>query len=610
MSMPDPTLPRLPLPARLSWRPPSGHWPWTLVWLAVTAWLVNATWLSWGHLIIDTGVTMYTPWALASGKLLYRDFFYPAGPITPYFHALLYWLFEPHLYLLYASGLVTCVLSGLLIQRLAARHLPPWLGAFVALIFVIKNGFGYYVKDNIFNYIAPYSYTTIHGMLFCLAALWFHGRHLETRGVRHRALALGFLCLTLLTRIELGGYLALAMGFGTLLDAPRGGEGRRQLLREAGLLSLPILAAAAVYFVLLAGARESLFWETFASLASGYDFSKDPTGFYAQAFGYVDAGKNIREIFLSAAATLGAGLLFGAAGAIMGTRVGRGRTAAASLAWSGLAAACGWLGYQSHQIVAFRLAIKYLPLLATILVFFYVWRSRNSEGAERRDAVMLATLAFFSLLAVLRILLRTKYGFNGFSLTVPGLILSQVFLLRELPAMLPQASFRPYVRLGFVIHGLLVAFTLHANTLRAVSWHTIEVQSPRGTMLVKDSPRMRCLDQLIDLLGRRPGEKAELVVFPEGVGINFLTGMANPLYLNMYLPYDLASPDAVDLVIQQMEETRPEYVIQVLVNVRMFGKEGFGVDYGLPIVDYLEKNYSLVHYVPDACMLLRRNDRM
>ncbi|MHB8834603.1 MAG: hypothetical protein ACYC9Y_02710 [Candidatus Methylomirabilia bacterium] len=589
--------------------PPRRHWPWALVWLAAVAWLVSATWLRWGNLVIDTGVDMYTPWALMSGKVLYRDLFYPFGPFTPYFHALLYVLFKPHLYLLFASGLVTGVLTGWLIQRLAARHLSPRLGAFVALVFVLANAFGYYAINNIFNYLAPYSYTAIHSMLFCLAALWFHGRHLETRRARHRNLALGFLFLALVTRYEIGGILAVALGFGVLLDKPPGGTGR-WLLRETALLSLPLIAAAAVYLLFFTASRESGFWEAFLGLFSAHDFAEHPGGFYAWALGVDRPGENLRGIALSAVATLGSGMFLGAAVACL-ARLKRRPHSATALGWIGLAVGFGWCGIRANQIVATDLAIKYLPLLAAGLVCFYAWRARRSSGMRRRDAVMLATLALFSFLALLRILLRTDFNFYGFYLSVPGLILSQVFFLREIPAILPWTTFRRFIRIGFVLHGLLVALTLqgYAQDARR-NLLTLEVRSERGNMRVIDAPPMRCLGHLIDLLSNRPGPKPELVVFPEGVGVNFLTGLENPLYLNIYLPFDLAPAGTIDSIIRQMELKKPEYVIEVERTVVEFGSKGFAADYGLPIRNYLERTYSLVYFEPQACVLLRRKDNV
>lgn len=584
--------------------------PWALIWLAAIACLVGATWLRWGNLVIDSGVEMYTPWALMSGKVLYRDLFYPFGPFTPYFHALLFGLFKPHLYLLFASGLVTCVLTAWLIQRLSARHLPPQLGALVALVFVLANAFGYYSLNNIFNYIAPYSYTAIHSMLFCLAALWFHGRHLETRRFPLRALAFGFLFLALVTRYEIGLMLVVAMGFGALLEEPPGGAGRRRLLRVTGLLSIPLLAAAAVYFLFFTAARGSGFWEAFVGLFSAHDFSGGPDGFYSWALGIDQPGESFRGIALSAIATVGSGTLFGAAVACL-SRLKSRLNPAVALGCLGLAAGFGWLGIQSHRIVIPHLAIRYLPLLAAALVFFYAWRARRSTGFRRRDAVMLATLALFSFLALLRVLLRTDFNFYGFYLTVPGLILSQVFFLRELPAILPWTTIRRSVRIGFVLHGLLMAFTLQGYAQEARrELLTLEVRSVRGNMRVIDAPPMRCLSRLIDLLNNRPDPKAGLVVLPEGVGVNFLAGLENPLYLNIYLPFDLAPAGTIDSIIRQMELRKPEYVIEVERTVTEFGSKGFAADYGRPIRDYLERTYSLVHHEPQACLLLRRKESL
>lgn len=203
-------------------------------------------------------------------------------------------------------------------------------------------------------------------------------------------------------------------------------------------------------------------------------------------------------------------------------------------------------------------------------------------------------------------ILNTDFGFYSFSLTVPGLILSEVFLLRELPSALPWPALGRHVRRGFVLHGLLVAATLQIGALKVASLRTLEVKSARGAIRVADRARERCVSRLIGSLGSAPGPKPGLVVFPEGVGINFLAGMQNPLSLLTYLPLDLAPPGAIDSVIRQMELTKPEYVIEVQRNTSGYGKAGFDADYGLPLVEYLERAYSVVSFEPNACLLLER----
>jgi hypothetical protein len=56
------------------------------------------TWATWGDIQIDCGREIYVPLEILRGKLIYRDIFYPYGPLAPYAGALLIAVFGPHLF--------------------------------------------------------------------------------------------------------------------------------------------------------------------------------------------------------------------------------------------------------------------------------------------------------------------------------------------------------------------------------------------------------------------------------------------------------------------------------------------------------------------------------
>ena len=70
-----------------------------------------------------------------------------------------------------------------------------------------------------------------------------------------------------------------------------------------------------------------------------------------------------------------------------------------------------------------------------------------------------------------------------------------------------------------------------------------------------------------------------LVVFPEGLAINYLSGVDNPLAFHTFTPIEAAAPEMERAILRQMEERKPELVAIVTRDVREFGYQGFGVDY-------------------------------
>src|ERR1700732_3610451 len=77
----------------------------------ILAWL---TWAHWGNIQVDCGRELYVPAEILRGKLLYRDLWYPYGPLEPYLAAALLGLFGQYLNVFYLFGLTLATVCALL----------------------------------------------------------------------------------------------------------------------------------------------------------------------------------------------------------------------------------------------------------------------------------------------------------------------------------------------------------------------------------------------------------------------------------------------------------------------------------------------------------------
>ncbi|MFH1743396.1 MAG: glycosyltransferase family 39 protein, partial [bacterium] len=126
------------------------------------------TWGHWGNLRIDIGRELYVPSSLLHGKLLYRDLWYPYGPLTPYLQALLYRLFGLHWNVLYLFGLAITLSCALLLFVISRRFVSATAAFLVSFCFLMQ-GF----RPHLFNYIVPYGHAATIGSLLGLACLYF-----------------------------------------------------------------------------------------------------------------------------------------------------------------------------------------------------------------------------------------------------------------------------------------------------------------------------------------------------------------------------------------------------------------------------------------------------
>ena len=128
--------------------------------------MLAASWQRWTQPLLDHGREMNLPTRILAGEQLYSDVQFLYGPLAPYLNALLYGVFGVHLATLRVSGALCAILILLLIYWLARRLMSVWEAALTTgLVLVICA-----IKSTA-NYISPYAYAALYGLLAALGSL-------------------------------------------------------------------------------------------------------------------------------------------------------------------------------------------------------------------------------------------------------------------------------------------------------------------------------------------------------------------------------------------------------------------------------------------------------
>jgi len=139
------------------------------------------TWRKWPDLLVDFGEQLYLPWRLASGDVLYRDVMYlTAGPLSQYYHALLFKLFGVTLLTLVISNLAIGLGLLVLIYRRFLACSDAWTAATICLAVSLVFAFCQYSDIGNFNYITPYCHEVWHGLALSIVALAVLSRWLDS----------------------------------------------------------------------------------------------------------------------------------------------------------------------------------------------------------------------------------------------------------------------------------------------------------------------------------------------------------------------------------------------------------------------------------------------
>jgi hypothetical protein len=84
-----------------------------------------------------------------------------------------------------------------------------------------------------------------------------------------------------------------------------------------------------------------------------------------------------------------------------------------------------------------------------------------------------------------------------------------------------------------------------------------------------------------------------MVVFPEGISLNYFTGTRNPIAYDNFIPPEITSLATERRMVAELEKTPPEYVLLLQRNLEAFGKEQFGKDYAVLLWNWVTQNYTV-----------------
>jgi hypothetical protein len=201
-------------------------------------------------------------------------------------------------------------------------------------------------------------------------------------------------------------------------------------------------------------------------------------------------------------------------------------------------------------------------------------------GFRNRQSPLLYYAAF-SIATTMRVPLNTTPEWYGFALVVPLYALAAYVLFVDLPERGVAARWWIAIIAAICIRDLWQQHERYA--LKQFAIHT-----PRGTLYDVNPDRAAVI---ADLLAALSGET--LVVLPEGVSINYLSGRPTPLTYYMFTPPETAAAPVEQAVMGEFKARPPDEVVILSRDVSEYGFRGFGVDYNVALSDYLKQDYKL-----------------
>lgn len=103
-------------------------------------------------------------------------------------------------------------------------------------------------------------------------------------------------------------------------------------------------------------------------------------------------------------------------------------------------------------------------------------------------------------------------------------------------------------------------------------------------------------NRLIEYINKNTGKNDKIVIFPEGMTINFLTDRKADDFYNSLLPLYTESLGE-DKIIEHYKIQQPEYIIFNNLNMKDYYFNYICQDYALDFCGYVQENYNLEHVI-------------
>lgn len=576
--------------------------------------MLQWTWGTWPDILVDFGRELYVPWQLSQGQSLYRDIASFNGPLSPYVNALIFKVFGVSLRVLVLWNIVVTVALTALLHH-AIRQVSSWWTATAAcLVFVLLFACGQYAFIGNYNYICPYSHEIVHGVtlsILGLALLWQaprRGRLMILLG----GLAVG---LTFLTKVEvfLAAAVTAAITLASMVWVQR--SPLAEALKSGGTFLAGALVPPAAAFALLSLAMPAsvAFHGLTASLLQIGNSELSRLVFYRQVMGTDDIRGNLGLIVRYACCV---GIFLGSLAAIAGACRGPSRKYWALAA--GLGATVGtalWFCWKQRLVVTGWLLLpRPLPLAMLgigVVLLAQLLRLRDRPMLAQRRVRQLSLVVLAGLLMA-KLILSVGLMHYGFALAMPAVLIVVVILLEWIPNRLHRAG---RAGLVFAVPALAALAAVVAIYLDVQSMYRrgkiVSVPDPRGGVILTDVQRGQQVNEVVHELSvvSKPGQT--LAVLPEGVMINYLSGMSNPTtYINFMPPEFIVF--GRDAMARAFREHPPEFVVLLPRDVREYGYRQFGLDYGQELFAWIGANYREIwrlqpHGQEQARLLARVN---
>lgn len=507
------------------------------------------------NILIDFGREVYYPQRILEGKVLYKDLFVIYGPFAYLFNALLYKIFGTNISSLYLTGICTSflIISG--IYFTAGKFLSKFL-SFAVGIFTISVGL---ISCMLHNYFFPYSWAMLYGAVCFIYSVLFLIKYKQQNKNSYLYLSslLGGVCIS--CKYEFAVFSLLLFIYLIYNCRYDWKTGLKSIL---AFCSVPVLCTGTL---LIQGLRIS-------NLIYAYNDIKSITNTETLKYFYERVGIYFNPkiipillktfiYFLISIGILCAGKFLSAKNKFL----------------SILVTIIGVIVSFVCFLFTRNTAFSFLPILFTVTVLLSI------NNIKKNVALIILAVSALS------VCFKSFFGFIifGYSTYIfPSVVTAFLAVVFSRLDKKYMNVFALYLILFSIINFFYAPFLSGLNS---------KITTSKGYFYT-NKLYANAANDVIDFIANNTDKDDKIVIFPEGLTINFLTDRKGDDYYNSMLPLYIES-FGEKRIVEHFEKNKPEFFILTNENMSDYGFKHICNDYAFGLCEFININYELIKTV-------------
>ncbi len=513
----------------------------------------------------DIGRELYYPYAILEKKVLYKDLFCIYPPLSYLLNAVLYKIsFGANLGILYFASGFFSLMSVFLIYVISKKFLTNFASLSI-VFFILATGV---FSTRIFNFTLPYSFGIVYGLGFFLLSLFFLLKFGYDNKNKYMYLSSLFLGLSLCSKYE---FAPFAVIFSIVLISTK----NIKLILKSFLISFSAFIFPFLFLFLQGLTFQDLIQSS--NLISLFVKSKPLKTFYITQGVYFTP-----KIIYDWSYKIIWGIL-AVFTAYLGCKTAEKKK---TLGYLIIALTCALIFLFFHDT-------SYLYLTFVTIIIFLLLAKFNSKA---QNLVILSCLA---------VSLKSIWGlsYSNYGLYYTGIVLLSFFIL--------ISNFKEK-NLIKAVSIVLIAAGINALYLSLLSFKFVDtkISSKRGEIYTIDE-YAKTADKVITFINNLEEDNPKVMIFPEGLALNFLAIKKNNPegFYNSLIP--LYTEAFGDKVINYYKSHLPDYIIFSDIKMTSYGYGSICDTYAQTFCTFVFENYSplkMVEGAEDKFYILQRRD--